>query len=199
MTRIEYMKELTYRLQGIDEKERVDAVKYCEEYFDEAGEENVNQAMEDLGTPSKFAAQIRAEAAIRSQNRETVKRPRSIMKAFLTIFLGLCALPIALPFLLVAIILVIVFIMVLIVLAIAAFIVILAMMFGAIPMIVGSFFYPFDANTFMRLGSGFMMISFGILTVIAMYSTIRIVIPWFMNSMTGMYNKAKGGTRHEEA
>lgn len=64
MSKQEYIHQLKAKLKGLDEKEIEDAITYCEEYFDDAGEGNEEQVIKDLGTPGKFAAQLKAESII---------------------------------------------------------------------------------------------------------------------------------------
>ena len=40
MSKQEYIHQLKAKLKGLDEKEIEDAITYCEEYFDDAGERN---------------------------------------------------------------------------------------------------------------------------------------------------------------
>ncbi len=61
MNRIEFMTELAALLQDVPVEERRDAMKYYNDYFDDAGEENEQQVVEELGSPAKVAATIKAD------------------------------------------------------------------------------------------------------------------------------------------
>lgn len=61
MNRIEFMTELAALLQDVPEEERRDAMKYYNDYFDDAGEENEPQVVEELESPAKVAATIKAD------------------------------------------------------------------------------------------------------------------------------------------
>lgn len=61
MNRIEYMTKLASLLQDIPEVERKDAMKYYNDYFDEAGEENEEQVIREFGTPEEVAKNIKAD------------------------------------------------------------------------------------------------------------------------------------------
>lgn len=197
MNKKEYLEELKFRLQGVSKEEMEDALHYCEEYLDEAGDENIDQAIEELGSPAKFAAQVKAESAIRTvQCNENTCHTRSSVHSFWTIFLGICALPIALPFALLAVILVFTMGLVGVVLLIAFSIVVIALTFCALPLIFSGLFLPLGANTLIRMGSGFFLIAFGILTLIVIYHIIRTFLPWCTNGITRLYHKAKGGSAH---
>lgn len=51
MTKADYMKTLAYSLRHLPKEEFEQAMDYFEEYFAEAGPENEQQAIEDLGSP----------------------------------------------------------------------------------------------------------------------------------------------------
>lgn len=61
MNRIEFMTELAALLQDVPAEERRDAMKYYNDYFDDAGEENEQQVIAELGDPAKIAATIKAD------------------------------------------------------------------------------------------------------------------------------------------
>ena len=71
MNRFEYMTKLASCLQDISEEDRRDAMEYYNNYFDEAGSENEQKVIEELGDPVKLAEQIRegADAACDTTNR----------------------------------------------------------------------------------------------------------------------------------
>ena len=58
MSRTEYMRELDALLQGISKEEREEALQYYNDYFDDAGSENEEKVIEELGSPAKLADTI---------------------------------------------------------------------------------------------------------------------------------------------
>lgn len=60
MNRTQFMLELAALLQDISAEERTEAMKYYNDYFDEAGKENEEQILRELGSPEKVAAEIKA-------------------------------------------------------------------------------------------------------------------------------------------
>ena len=60
MSRTEYMRELDALLHGISKEEREEAMQYYNDYFDDAGSENEEKVIEELGSPAKLADTIRA-------------------------------------------------------------------------------------------------------------------------------------------
>lgn len=70
MNRIEFMTELAALLQDIPVVERQEAMKYYNDYFDDAGEENEHQVIEELESPLKVAATIKADLGIQGTERQ---------------------------------------------------------------------------------------------------------------------------------
>ncbi len=61
MNRIEFMEQLERLLSDIPEGDRLDAIAYYNDYFDEAGVENEAKVIQELGSPGKVAAIIKAD------------------------------------------------------------------------------------------------------------------------------------------
>ena len=68
MTRSEYLSELTSHLISLPKEERDMAVKFYEEYFDEAGPENEQAVIADLGKPFNLARSIIGETSLYSMS-----------------------------------------------------------------------------------------------------------------------------------
>ena len=66
MSRKEFMDILARELAGLPTEERLSALKYYEEYFDEAGPENERRAAAELGDPMQAARNIRYDYAARN-------------------------------------------------------------------------------------------------------------------------------------
>lgn len=60
MNRIEFIAELEKLLQNISAEERNEAVQYYRDYFEDAGIENEQHIIEELGSPRKVAETIKA-------------------------------------------------------------------------------------------------------------------------------------------
>ena len=60
MNRIEFIAELERLLQDISAEERNEAVQYYRDYFEDAGMENEQHIIEELGSPKKVADTIKA-------------------------------------------------------------------------------------------------------------------------------------------
>lgn len=61
MNRVEFMQQLERLLWDIPQSDRLDAIAYYNDYFDEAGVENEAQVIRELGSPGKVAAIIKAD------------------------------------------------------------------------------------------------------------------------------------------
>lgn len=101
MNRSEYMAALRHALSALPEEEQANALRYYEEYFDDAGPAGEQQAISGLGAPEKVAAQILAEyrevsAAPQQAADGAPRRTRSISPGLL-IVLVLLAIPVAIP------------------------------------------------------------------------------------------------------
>ena len=71
MNRVEFMKQLERLLGDIPEHDRLDAIAYYNDYFDEAGVENEAQVIRELGSPGKVAAIIKADLDASRDERNT--------------------------------------------------------------------------------------------------------------------------------
>lgn len=61
MNRVEFMQQLERLLMDIPESDRLDAIAYYNDYFDEAGTENEAQVIRELGSPEKVATTIKKD------------------------------------------------------------------------------------------------------------------------------------------
>lgn len=71
MRREEFMTQLDSLLQDISAEERVEAMQYYNDYFDDAGEDQEESIMEQLGSPDKVAAEVKA--GLHSQEEDTAE------------------------------------------------------------------------------------------------------------------------------
>ncbi len=107
MNRMEFMAELESLLQDIPAEERIEAIRYYNNYFDDAGPEMERQILWELGDPSRAAAEVKAGLGERNEAsgeyRETgyaaKEPPRTsrILKVVLIILIVLVGAPIVFP------------------------------------------------------------------------------------------------------
>ena len=105
MNRNEYMAALRRALSVLPEEERASALRYYEEYFDDAGPENEQRVIADLGAPETVAEQILADyrelTAVPHQGAGgTAAKPnhrRRGVPPWLLVVLVLLAIPVGIP------------------------------------------------------------------------------------------------------
>ena len=61
MNRVEFMRQLESLLWDLSESDRLDAIAYYNDYFDEAGVENEERVLKELRSPERVAAMIKAD------------------------------------------------------------------------------------------------------------------------------------------
>lgn len=196
MTRVEYMNSLANKLRRLPKEDYDTAMQYFQEYFEEAGPENEQQAIEDLGSSDIAADQIVMDMAIKN-----AKEPQNVKNGFSAVWVGILAVfaaPIALPlafaFGAVVIALVVTVGALLFSLAAAAFSLILASIVGCIGGIFLLFTEP--ANGIATIGAG--LICMG-LSIFATFGVIKFG-RWFLNFVTKTIGNLirKKGKKHEK-
>lgn len=204
MKRELYLELLREKLRGLDEKEIEDAISYCNEYLDEAGEENEEQAMEELGSPAKFAAQIRAESIIKndtvqkqSQTNASYenmnKKRNSSVKNIWMIILGIFALPIALPLAFALFALIFALMLAAAALVFAVVVAVFALFTGGVIAIAKGIF-SFDSSlsySLMAIGLGLCSFGLSILLLLYVVPGVKKMIPQLSQFLAGIYKKFK--------
>ena len=105
LTRGEYLQQLAHRLNVLPETERQDALEYYDGYLSDAEDERA--AMQQLGSPGEVASNILADYVSKQPSpaaygRKSFKERRSGVKVAWAFIIGLFALPIGLPLIIVA-------------------------------------------------------------------------------------------------
>ncbi len=198
-----YLTQLATHLQDLQKEEFDDAMRYVEEYFAEAGEENEAKVIEELGAPLKYAAQIKAEATIRTsrqQYQQTRSKPASGIKSIWYIVAGIFALPLAFPIALLAFCLVITLIALLFSLGIATLAITFASFICAVPLFFSSFtmFSVNAASGFMAIGASLTLMGTAIFITCLAVLFFSKFIPWMIRVLSGLFNRLKGGNRNEK-
>lgn len=181
MNKEEFLQQFQKNLIHVSDAEREDAVRYYMEYFEEAGAENEQKVIEELGSPVMLARKISAESAIREidmaqsvvkEGNAQILEPdsqRKGMKNFGVIILLLCSFPVWFPLAVVAAVLVFVLILVVFILVFCVVIVGAALMVsGVLGFIVGFFaLFRHFISGITLLGAAMAMAGLGILIFIA--------------------------------
>lgn len=71
MNRMQFMQRLSKLLEDLPDEERFDALKYYNNYFDDAGEENEDKIIAELGSPEAVAAVIKGEPESGNMNTDS--------------------------------------------------------------------------------------------------------------------------------
>lgn len=96
MNRTEFFKILISELKNIQPSELQDVLQYYNEYFDDAGVENEQSVLEELGSPQKIAAAIR-ETSTLNYIASGQNSPKRSLNALWITLIAIFALPIGLP------------------------------------------------------------------------------------------------------
>ena len=218
MNRNDYMAAPRRALSILPEEERASALRYYEEYFDDAGPENEGRVIADLGDPQTVAAQILADyrelTAVPPQqdappqDAPPRRRWRGI-PPWLLIVLVLLAIPIGLPLaggLLLAVLGVIGAVLAAILAIAAAFILVpLCLLFAGLVLCGFSFvLWGIPANAFVTLGCGLALFAAGILLGLLVIKLCTLFVPpvfraavalirWPFNKIRGRKTDSNGG------
>ena len=189
MNRSEYMAALRRALSVLPEEERANALRYYEEYFDDAGPENERKVIADLGAPEAVAAQILADyreltavphpaggAAEKGRRRWRGVRPG------LLIVLVLLAIPVGLPLLGLLIGLAAAAVGVLAAAAVTAFCLVVVVPFALVAAGVALCGFSFvlwhmPASALVTLGCGLVSFALGVLTALLMIKLCTLFVP----------------------
>ena len=180
MNKEEFLEQFQKNLIHVSAAEKEDALRYYTEYFEEAGEENEQKVIEELGNPVMLARKISAESAIKEMDlsestvREervmetTPEKHREGMKNLGVIILLLCSFPVWLPLSIVAAVLVFVLILVVFILVFCVVIVGAALIAGGAIGLIAGFFAMFKhfVSGIVVLGAALAMAGIGILIFI---------------------------------
>ncbi|MCL1791199.1 MAG: DUF1700 domain-containing protein [Peptococcaceae bacterium] len=157
MNRNEFVMELRKALRRLPPSEVESALRYYEEYFDEAGPENEAKVLAELGSPGAVAAVIIGEYAVNELEKKSVGRGHPLWLVLLGIFASPVALPLAFAVVVVVAALIFTLIMVFLALGIAAVAVVLQ---GVIV------FFAGIAGMGQSFGSGLFFVGFGLLSMV---------------------------------
>lgn len=178
MTKDDYLRELQANIRNVPYEEVGNIIQYYSEYFDEAGEENTQKVIEELGPPAALATRVCADYCLRGM--ENGVRPKSIKRNASNTWLILLAVfgsPLWLPVAMAAVI-------VLIALAFAGLMIVLSLAIVAVVLLISgvmaigtgiaSAFQSLPTAAVMA-GSGMVMIGTGILLVLGVIGIVRLI------------------------
>lgn len=193
MKRSEYMKRLTHCLRRLPKEDYYRAVEYFEEYFDEAGPENEEQAIRDLGDPEDAAKALIMDLAVRNAKEP----PKTVKRGFSAVWIGILAVfaaPVAIPLALAAVIIL------LTLLAVAACIILCVVLtavcvcaMGVLSVVGGAaLLFQSFADGLSNIGIGLFFAGIGILIV---YGAAKLFL-WIVRKIAAQFGKMmKGGEK----
>lgn len=201
MDKREYLAQLASHLKDLANDEFEDAMHYVEEYFDEAGIDNEQRVIDELGSPAKYAAQIKASSTIKENIREPRRavKPSSGIKTVWYIIAGICALPIALPLLAVVVAFIFAFLAIVFAIIVTIIAITFAAYVSAIPLLISSFplFAVSVPSGFMALGASIVLLGIAIFVTSIVIMIFSHFIPWVIRVLSNLFNSLKGGRRYE--
>ena len=107
MNKEQFLNELFRRLKGLPYNEVEGAMHFYEEYFAEAGPENEQNVISELGSPEHVASKIIGEYAINDAEAPPQAGKKKGVKAIWVALIALCASPVAFPLAIAAFVLII--------------------------------------------------------------------------------------------
>lgn len=167
MERRVYLKELERELKKLPKQELQEVIQYYKEYFDDAGPENEQSVIGELGQPKDAADQILKEKAIKRLEapREAAKKG---MSTIWIVILAVCAVPVGLPVALAVVIILLALVICLLSVCLAIGISGVAFILsGIIGIVCGITFLPgFPPDGIAVLGVGFTSVGIGLLCLL---------------------------------
>lgn len=136
MNKETYLKQLESKLKRIPSYEVESAIEYYNEYFDEAGAENIQQVIKELGSPAQVASKILADYAIKDLDSHPGSAKKGL-SAIWIIILAILATPIALPIMIAVVALIFAFILLCGSLAFAVIAILFSLILGGIGCLIG--------------------------------------------------------------
>ena len=210
MNRTEYMAALRRALSVLPEEERASALRYYEEYFDDAGPENEQKVIADLGTPETVAAQILADyrevTAVPQPDGTASKanRRRRGINPWLLLVLVLLAIPVGIPLIgvLIGVIATLFGVLLSVVLVVLAFVVVVPLCLLAAGVIlcgISFVLWGMPASAVMTLGCGLALFALGVLVSLLMIKLCTLFVPPLFRGLVALLrwpvNKWRGRTR----
>jgi uncharacterized membrane protein len=181
MNRHEFLEQLKRKLARLPEGESAEALEYYSQYFEDAGVENEEAVIAELGSPANVAAQIIAEFAIKEaelpvKEKTAYKGLSTVWIVILSIFAAPAAVPLAIAFAVLVISLLVVvlaFVFSIGVLGVALMVGGIAMMFISFPLIMQSF-----PTAVFYLGSGLAAFGLGLPVLWGAFSMAKKCFNW---------------------
>lgn len=176
MTRTEYLSQLNKYLKRLPAKDYQEAMEYFTEYFDEAGPENEQTVIEELGTPKEAAQEILHNLLDKNINKQDANH-KSYFKAIWIGLLVLCASPIAIPIILTLLAILFAVVMTIISLLVAGFVMVVSFILATAVLIWESLtlFQTSWAIALMGIGGAFLLLAFGLFLWLIISGLVKLI------------------------
>lgn len=194
MTRNEYLRELESYLKRLPRADYEDAMAYFEEYFDEAGEDNVQQVMDDLGTPKEAANELIHN--LLDNTAPVPQRQRSVKEKAIIATLAILSAPVTIPIIIGILATLLSMVLTIIVLLFSGIMMSFAGLVVGAVFIVDSFNFLSHGSAFlMGLGGGLAAIGGSLILLIVTIALIKIFAQLFVALVKWIIRKVN---RHEK-
>lgn len=186
MNKEQYINALKENLSSLPEQEQNEAIGFYEEYLSDM-EENNPGGINNLDEPSRVAAQIKAEAALRSTDTKGGKKKTGLATAW-TVLLAVLALPIGLPVAIAIAAVAISLIIVALSLVISLFAIVLSVIVAAITSLISGIVLIFTAPAVgvFYLGCGLLGIGLGYMMLVGVYNLSKKLFIWIARLINKM-------------
>ena len=174
MNKNQFLYELRTKLKNLPAAEVELAMNYYEEYFLDAGSENEQKAIEELGSPAAVASKIVGEFAL----SDSPSAPKSSARTLWVVILALLASPIALPLVLAIVITVFALLVALFATVLSVGVAGIAVVVAGVVTVLAGFwalFVDFGTGVF-NIGSGLFAIGVGVLLTMGITILARLCI-----------------------
>ena len=177
MSKENYLWLLQSNLKNVPPEEAANIIQYYREYFEEAGEENVQKVIAELGPPQQLAKRVSADYVIRGMesNGTRGQNVKSAISNTWLIVLAVCCSPIWFP--LAIVFAVLLFALVVVIFSLLFSLVVVAAAFsvsGVVALVTGgAALFSHVPTGLMTMGIGLLMTGLGILLMIAM---VRLIV-----------------------
>jgi len=197
MDRAGYIKKLRGKLRRLPAHELNEALVYYEEYFDEAGVENEQQVIQQLGSPSVVASQIMADFAIKDLEG-TSDSTKKNMTAIWLIILAILSAPLSLPLLAVAVALIISVGAVIFSFIVAIVATVVSIFLGGVVALISGAFVLTDhwPTALLFMGIGLVVTGFGVLLFPVVARLIKKIAVVCADMLVNVFHKIK--KKHKE-
>lgn len=192
MNRSEYMAALRRARSVLPEEERASALRYYEEYFDDAGPENERRVIEDLGAPETVAGQILADyrelttvprqGAAASGAPAAPRRGWRGINPWLLLLLVVLAIPIGVPLAgaFIGVCAAVLGVLAAVLLSVLAFVVVIPLCLLAAGIVlcgISFVLWGAPANALVTLGCGLMLFALGVLVSLLAIKLCTLFVP----------------------